>query len=241
MNKMIFIFYFIQFSLFSLFSQEYFPKSSGELIKHTFYSLSYVEDHEQAEWVHYKITPLMLKGNVKRTNYFKIDRKVSTGSANTKDYLKSGYDRGHLAPAADMKLSKLSMSESFNMSNVSPQKHSFNAGAWLKLEKLVRAWAKTSELYITTGGVLNSKYLKTIGNNNVSVPNDFYKIIYDPRNQKIIAFLMANEKLDLPIEKYIVTVDEIESLTGIDFYHQLDDELEEKMESTILKRQWFFN
>ena len=238
MNKMIFIFYFIQFSLFS---QEYFPKSDGELIKHTFYSLSYVEDHEQAEWVHYKITPLMLKGNVKRTNYFKIDRKVSTGSANTKDYLKSGYDRGHLAPAADMKLSKLSMSESFYMSNVSPQKHSFNAGAWLKLEKLVRAWAKTSELYITTGGVLNSKYLKTIGNNNVSVPEKFYKIIYDPRNQKIIAFLMANEKLDLPIEKYIVTVDEIESLTGIDFYHQLDDELEEKLESTILKRQWFFN
>ena len=238
MNKMIFIFYFIPFSLFS---QEYFPKSNGELIKHAFYSLSYAEVHEQAEWVHYKITPLMLKGNVKRTNYFKIDRKVSTGSANTKDYLKSGYDRGHLAPAADMKLSKLSMSESFYMSNVSPQKHSFNAGAWLKLEKLVRAWAKTSELYITTGGVLNSKYLKTIGNNNVSVPNDFYKIIYDPRNQKIIAFLMANEKLDLPIEKYIVTVDEIESLTGIDFYHQLDDELEEKMESTILKRQWFFN
>ena len=183
----------------------------------------------------------MLKGNVKRTNYFKIDRKVSTGSANTKDYLKSGYDRGHLAPAADMKLSKLSMSESFYMSNVSPQKHSFNAGAWLKLEKLVRAWAKISELYITTGGVLNSKYLKTIGNNNVSVPEEFYKIIYDPRNQKIIAFLMANEKLDLPIEKYIVTVDEIESLTGIDFYHQLDDVLEEKLESTILKRQWFFN
>ena len=238
MNKMIFIFYFIPFSLFS---QEYFPKSNGELIKHTFYSLSYVEDHEQAEWVHYKITPLMLKGNVKRTNYFKIDRKVSTGSANTKDYLKSGYDRGHLAPAADMKLSKLSMSESFYMSNVSPQKHSFNAGAWLKLEKLVRAWAKISELYITTGGVLNSKYLKTIGNNNVSVPEKFYKIIYDPRNQKIIAFLMANEKLDLPIEKYIVTVDEIESLTGIDFYHQLDDVLEEKLESTILKRQWFFN
>lgn len=238
MNKMIFIFYFIPFSLFS---QEYFPKSNGELIKHTFYSLSYAEDHEQAEWVHYKITPLMLKGNVKRTNYFKIDRKVSTGSANTKDYLKSGYDRGHLAPAADMKLSKLSMSESFYMSNVSPQKHSFNAGAWLKLEKLVRAWAKISELYITTGGVLNSKYLKTIGNNNVSVPEKFYKIIYDPRNQKIIAFLMANEKLDLPIEKYIVTVDEIESLTGIDFYHQLDDVLEEKLESTILKRQWFFN
>ena len=112
MNKMIFIFYFIPFSLFSLFSQEYFPKSNGELIKHTFYSLSYAEEHEQAEWVHYKLNSLMLKGDIKRTNYFKIDRKVSTGSANTKDYLKSGYDRGHLAPAADMKLSKLSMSES---------------------------------------------------------------------------------------------------------------------------------
>ncbi len=237
MNKIFFFFYFIQFSLFS---QEYFPKSDGEFVKHTFYSLSYAEDHEQAEWVHYKITPLMLKGNEKITNYFKIDREISTGSASTKDYLKSGYDRGHLAPAADMKLSKLSMSESFYMSNVSPQKHSFNAGAWLKLEKLVRAWAKSSEVFVTTGGILNSEPLKAIGINKVSVPNYFYKIIYDPKNQKMIAFLMANKKLDLPIERYVVTVDKIENLTGIDFYYQLDDELEQKMESTILKNKWIF-
>tara|TARA_B110000046_G_C12922508_1_gene367792 strand:+ start:320 stop:1027 length:708 start_codon:yes stop_codon:yes gene_type:complete len=206
------------------------PKSQGELIEHTYYSLSYAEEHEQAEWVHYKLNSTMLKGRTPRKDSFKSDKLVSTKSAALTDYNYSGYDRGHLAPAGDMKLSETSMSESFYMSNMSPQKASFNRGLWKTLENQVRLRAKKSELYITTGGVLSSADLKKIGNNNVSVPDQFYKIIYDAKNQMMFAYLMENKKLE-SLERHVATVDSIEALTGIDFYHELDDELENKLES----------
>ena len=205
------------------------PKSQGELIEHTYYSLSYAEEHEQAEWVHYKLNSTMLKGRTPRKDSFKSDKLVSTKSAALTDYNYSGYDRGHLAPAGDMKLSETSMSESFYMSNMSPQKASFNRGLWKTLENQVRLRAKKSELYITTGGVLSSADLKKIGNNNVSVPDQFYKIIYDAKNQMMFAYLMENKKLE-SLERHVATVDSIEALTGIDFYHELDDELENKLE-----------
>tara|TARA_B100000767_G_C19778143_1_gene543987 strand:- start:11171 stop:11887 length:717 start_codon:yes stop_codon:yes gene_type:complete len=206
------------------------PKSQGELLDHTYYSLSYLEDHEQAEWAHYRLNIAMLKGKIPRKNSFKSDELVSTKSATLADYKNSGYDRGHLVPAGDMKLSKKSMSESFYMSNISPQRASFNRGIWNTLENQVRLRAKRSELYVSTGGILNSKKLLRIGRNKVSVPDQFYKIIYDAKNQKMFAYLIPNKKLD-SLEKYIVTVDLIEVLTGIDFYHELDDELENKLES----------
>ena len=215
----------------SLAQIKFLPKSQGEIVKHAYYSLSYLEEHEQAEWVHYKLNIEMLKGKTPRKNSFKSDKLVSTKSAALSDYKNSDYDRGHLVPAGDMKLSKVSMSESFCMSNMSPQKASFNRGIWNTLENQVRLRAKKSELYISTGGVLNSKKLKKIGSNKVSVPDQFYKIIYDAKNQKMFAYLMPNRKLE-SLEKYVVTVDLIEALTGIDFYHQLDDDLENKLEST---------
>ena len=211
---------------------KFLPKSKGQLVEHTYYSLSYLEEHEQAEWVHYMLNDVMLKGIVPRKNSFKSDKLITTKSAVLSDYKYSGYDRGHLVPAGDMKLSKVSMSESFLMSNISPQLPSFNQGAWHRLEKRVRLKAKQSELYITTGGVLNSLDLHRIGDNKVSVPQQFYKIIYDAKNQEIFAYLMPNKKLE-SLEKYVVTVDSIEAITGIDFYPQLIDELEEIMESTL--------
>jgi len=211
---------------------KFLPESKGQLVEHTYYSLSYLEEHEQAEWVHYKLNDIMLKGIVPRKNSFKSDKLIITKSAALSDYKYSGYDKGHLVPAGDMKLSKVSMIESFLMSNISPQLPSFNQGAWHKLEKRVRLKAKQSELYITTGGVLNSVDLHRIGDNKVSVPDQFYKIIYDAKNQKMFAYLIPNKKLE-SLKKYVVTVDSIEVLTGIDFYPQLIDELEEKMESTL--------
>ena len=209
---------------------KYLPKSSGEIVKHRYYTLSYNEIHEQAEWIHYRLNPLMLKGKKKRKKNYTIDHKVSTGSANTNDYKFSGYQRGHLTPAADMKMNLISVNEAAFMSNISPQLASFNQGIWLKLENRIRSLAKKSELYITTGGVLKSDLEKIGRKNKVSVPKEFYKIIYDARNQKMFAYLMPNTKLD-SIEKYVVTVDSIESITGIDFYPQLKTELESKLES----------
>jgi endonuclease G, mitochondrial len=231
MNRII-IFFFL-FKSFYSYSQQYLPVSNCEVINHTYYTLSYSELHEQAEWVHYRLSPEMINGSFKRTNNFRQDKKVSTGSATSTDYRKSGYERGHLAPAADMKLSYNMMSESFLLSNISPQNSSFNKGGWKKLEKLVRSWASKSSLYITTGGILTDSTLNKIGRNNVAVPARFYKIIFDPNKQEVISFIMPNSKISNDLDYYIVTVDAIEEITGIDFLSELDDKIEDKIESKI--------
>jgi endonuclease G len=223
----------------SLFSQSFTPTHKGEIIKHNYFTLSYIEKHEQAEWVHYLLTKEMIEGPAKRKDNFKADPLVSTGSASPKDYVKSGYDRGHLAPAADMKIDDVSMSESFYMTNMSPQTPSFNRGGWKKIEALVRTWAKDEDVYVTVGGIL-TKDLKKIGE-GVSVPEYFYKIIFNPKNNKVIAFYTPNSKLVNSIETYVVAVDEIEKITNIDFLSDLKDDLEDEIESSVNKANWPFD
>lgn len=224
----------------------YWPQTNRqhEIIEYTNYALAYSEEHEQALWVAYELDQLKASANLfKRTNNFREDPKVATGSAALTDYKGSGFDRGHLAPAADFKFSKTAMSESFYMTNMSPQKPGFNRGIWGKLEALVRNWAIEDEkLYIVTGGVLQDS-LATIGDNNVSVPQYFYKIVLDYTlpGIKAIAFLMENESSTLPLHHFVVTIDSLESLTGIDFFPSLEDNLEEQLESTIFISEWNWN
>ena len=150
-------------------AQDLLPTSTtGQIIQHTYYTLSYSEDHEQAEWVFYQLTPALVNGTTPRIDDFRPDPLVSTGSAQLSDYRGSGYDRGHLCPAADMKLNHTAMSETFFMSNMSPQVAGFNRGVWKKLEGLVRNWAITEgRLYVVTGGVLRPSD-NSIGANRVS-------------------------------------------------------------------------
>ena len=230
----------ILFQFLGLFSQTYLPESKGEIISHSYYTLSYIEDHEQAEWVYYKLTHDMFETSVERTDNFRNDPLVSTGSSSPNDYYKSGYDRGHLAPAGDMKKNRQIMSESFYMSNISPQNPSFNRGGWKKIESLVRDWAHNGEIHVVTGGVLRNG-LNKIGNNRVSVPLYFYKIIFDSNKNKMIGFLTPNQKLASSVESYVYSVDYIESFTGIDFFPGLDDELEDRLESQKQLNQWSFN
>lgn len=235
MKKLI-IFLFIPFVSIG---QKFLPKSNGETIFHTNYILSYNEYHEQAEWVYYYLDINKLNESIERTNDFRFDNSVSTGSASLNDYKYSGYDRGHLAPAADMKLNKTTMSESFLLSNISPQNASFNRGGWKKLESQIRVWAEKNNLYVITAGVLDDN-LEKIGSNGVSVPRNFYKIIYEPIDQKMIAFLMPNIKISKPLISYVVDVDKIESITGIDFFTEIEDGLEEILESQIDTSKWDF-
>jgi len=223
-----------------LFSQEYLPKSSGEIVKHKYYTLSYNETHEQANWVHYKLNPSFLRGSTPRTNSFKPDPLVSTKSAQLSDYKGSGYDRGHLAPAADMKYNSLAMLESFYMSNMSPQNPSFNRGIWKRLESLVRGWGQKFEIYVSTAGVLGSKNLGAIGKNRVTIPSKFYKVIYAPDKNIMIGFLLSNRKQSGNLSSYAVSVDKIESITGIDFFSQLPDNIENELESKVLLKKWDF-
>ncbi len=144
------------------------------------YTLCYRESYEQAEWVAYTLTPEKLVKNTKRTGDFREDPEISTGSALPEDYRFSGYDRGHLAPAADFAYSLETMTDSFFMSNMSPQTPAFNRGGWAKLEAFVRTLAAKAEtLYIVTGPVLekNAGEYGSIGENCVSVPEFFYKAL----------------------------------------------------------------
>jgi len=240
MKSYINLFFFILF--FSCQINEYYdfkPKSDGEIIKHNFYWLSYSEEHEQPFWVFYKLTPNHVNGTIKRTNDFREDKKISTGSAQNEDYLKSGYDRGHLCPAADMKLSKLSMSETFYLSNMSPQLPEFNRKTWANLESKVREWVLIEkELYVISGPVFINN-IDTIGDNNVIVPGYFYKIIFDITDeQKMIAFLLKHEYSEKPLYSFVTTVDSIEYLTGIDFFYNLTDSIENKLESKSNYNLW---
>ncbi len=219
---------------------KYIPKSNGEVVKHSYYTLSYLENFEQAEWVYYVLTPEMLKGNATRKDNFRADLKISTGSAQLTDYTNSGFDRGHLVPAADMKVNNLAMSESFYMSNMSPQYASFNRGIWKKLETLIREWAGKEKIHITTGGILVNG-LQEIGFNEVDVPKYFYKVVYAPEKGKMMAFVLPNEKGQRTLREYVVSVDKVEELTNIDFFPQLTDEIEERLESKINLSDWVFS
>jgi len=210
------------------------------VIAHTGYSLSYSETHEQANWVAYELTNEETKKTWQRTDKFLRDPKVKTGTAYHPDYSGSGYDRGHLAPASDMGWSAAAMAESFYYSNMSPQEPGFNRGVWKRLEGLVRTWAVDYEsIFIVTGPVLTNG-LTSIGNNKVSVPKYYYKVILDYREPSIkgIGFIISNTSSSEQLQLYAVTIDSVEKLTGIDFFPLLADDQENSIESTLDIKSW---
>ena len=157
---------------------------------------------------------------VRRTDDFRRDRAVTTGSATLADYRHSGYDRGHLAPAAAMAWSQGVMSESFYLSNMSPQDPGFNRGIWRQLEARVRDWADLhGEVFVVTGPVLESE-LPTIGPSGVSVPAYYYKVVVDLRPPGVegIGFILPNGSANQSIGRYTVSIDSVEAFTGIDFF-----------------------
>ncbi len=212
----------------------------GQIVKHKYYSFQYSEKDEQALWVAYKLTPNHLVKNVKRKDNFRTDEKVNTGSATLNDYKKSGYDRGHLTPAGSMTFDETAMDESFYMSNMSPQKPRFNRGIWKKLETLIRNWVKVSDsLYVVSGPVLND-IDETIGNNKVSVPKQYYKVIlkFNDNKTQAIGFLLENKSSKAPLQSFAVPIDSIEKVTGVDFNYNLSNLVEAKLESTFDPTQW---
>lgn len=206
--------------------------------------ICYRESYEQAEWAAYCLEKSELEKNTSRANNFRPDPDIITGSASLSDYKGSGYDRGHLAPAADFSFSEKAMSESFYMSNMSPQTPGFNREIWQNLEAQVRKWADVyGKVYVVTGPVLEKKadaYDK-IGPNQVSVPEFYYKVLLvqeGSSNIKAIAFILPNKKCDNTFWDYAVTVDEVETRTGLDFYSLLDDILENRIESVSDIESW---
>ncbi|WP_445732436.1 DNA/RNA non-specific endonuclease [Mariniflexile sp.] len=216
--------------------------TTGQIVHHEGYSLSYSEPHEQAEWVAYELKKSHLLNTHFKRPYFEVDKAVKTGAADWRNYKNSGYDRGHLCPAADRTYSKFAYDETFLTSNVTPQEHAFNSGIWNTLEQKVRYWAsKYDGVFVVTGGILKGN-MKTIGNEKVAVPNQFYKVLMDANSGKVkmIAFLMPHENSSKPLYEFVVSVDSIEKLTGIDFFPQLEDALENKLEASSSYKDWSF-
>ncbi|AQG79013.1 DNA/RNA non-specific endonuclease [Spirosoma montaniterrae] len=221
-------------------------KAEGTLVEHEGYTLHYRDEYKVADWVAYPLLAIELSGDAERDReQFRPDPLVRNGTALTSDYTRSGYDRGHLAPAGDFKYSQRMMSETFYMSNISPQVPQFNRGIWRELEELVRAWARRDNgLYVVTGAVLKPG-LETIGRTTeVSVPEQFYKVILycNKPDIRMIGFLLRNEPSDASLRTFVVPVDQIERLTGIDFFPKLPDNLERDLESRnrdAMVADWF--
>jgi len=220
-------------------------KNSGKrfIIKHNYYTLQYDEETEQPDWVSYTVTKdMILSGHVKRTDDFRVDPWVPTGSATPQDYYKSGYDKGHLCPAGDMAFSKEAMSETFYMSNMSPQKPEFNRGGWKRLEEKERKWAvEDGSISIVDGPIFyRDRKHEEIGVNKVDVPDAYFKVILDNEEQdiKAIGFIMPNSKITKPLEDYAVSVDQVEKVTGLEFYPNLPKERASIIESKADYNKW---
>jgi endonuclease G, mitochondrial len=212
------------------------------LLKYTGFTISYNEENEEPAWVAYILTRTEVQsGNVVRSENFRPDKNVSTGSATLKDYSGSGYDRGHMAPAADMKWSKEAMSESFLMSNMSPQDQRFNRGIWGRLEAKVRDWAVSNDSLLVISGPVLRGIKKHIGANNIGVPEYYFKVIADisAPTYKVIAFVLKNKSGTGDILNYAVTIDSVERITGYDFFPKMKDQaMKERMEKTINTSAW---
>ena len=224
-------------------ARTFLPSASGQVIHHTYYTLSYNEKNEQAQWVAYVMDRKMLNvPNLPRYNYFDPDYQVTTRSAFHRDYNSSGYTRGHLVPAGDMAFDTLAMRETFLMSNISPQLRAFNNGIWKELEENVRDWTyKAESLYIISGPIFTG-YRKTIGRENkIAVPDAFFKVLldYTDPERKAIAFILPHEMSERRLQEFMVSVDEVERVTGIDFFNEMiNDVEEEKLESQFDKTKW---
>lgn len=201
-------------------------------ITYSYFSISYSEPHEQADWVCYRLTEKMITGYAERKDNFRIDSKVTTGSSVTSDYKNSGYDRGHLAPAADFKFSQKAMDESFLMSNISPQVPGFNRGIWKELEELIRSWATIyGKIDVVTGPIFKDN-LGVIGNNQVVIPGYFYKAIVRQEKGKYegIAFVLPNSESNESLKYYVLSIDNLEYAAGINFYAKLNNSFESKVD-----------
>jgi endonuclease G len=216
--------------------------TTDTILSYIGFHLAYNEQYEQAAWVAYVLTREEIEsGTIERTDNFRPDTSIATGSATLADYRGSGFDRGHLAPAGDMKWDQLAMSQSFLMSNMSPQLPAFNRGIWRRLETEVRNWAMEKDsLYVITGPLF-SPADSLIGENGVGIPGHYFKVLVDlsPPDHAMIAFLLPNSGSSEELMHFAISVDSLEQLSAYDFFAGApDQEVIEWLEGRIEPGNW---
>ena len=212
-----------------------------QILQRMGYTVSYNKDTRLPNWVAWHLTADRLVGSAKRPQKaFHEDMDVAEPRATDWDYYNSRYDRGHMCPAGDNKWSKVAMLESFLFTNICPQNGNLNRGDWNELENMCRKWAKEyGDIYVVCGPILYSGKHKTIGKNKVVVPEAFFKVVLCTANTpKAIGFIYKNAAGNRPKGDYVNTVDEVERITGIDFFPALPDKMENKIEAVANTGDW---
>lgn len=221
-----------------------FRHDSGEkILQREGYTVSYNKTTRQPNWVAWHLTADHVDGPYKRKGVsFREDEEVAEPRATNADYTSSGYDRGHMCPSGDCRWSKIAQQESFLFTNVCPQVHGLNAGDWNEMEQQCRTWAERyGDLYIVCGPVLFGKSRhKTIGRNKVVVPEAFFKVVLRAGNDTAaIGFIYRNQSGNRPKGDYVNSIDEVERITGYDFFPQLPDRVERRVEAEADIDAWW--
>jgi endonuclease G len=218
------------------------PSDRGALLCRSGFALSHDEEKKAPVWVAQRMTPERLVSRVQRSNRFVPDPELPKGKrAELEDYRGSGYDRGHMAPAADMRWSAQAMEESFYLSNMAPQVGpGMNRGIWSEIESSIRAWvAQRGELFIYTGPIFETAKVAKIGPNQVAVPTHFYKVVFDPIRVETIAFVVPNSPHpNRRIDEFITSVRDIEQRTGLNFLNRINPAVQALIEESVAASLW---
>lgn len=209
-------------------------------IAYTGFNVSFNPAHHLPNYVTWELTAEESAGSIPRDSKFRTDTDI-LGCPTDYDYRRSGYDRGHMAPAADMKWDDQAMADCHFFTNICPQSHALNGGRWSSLEKKCREWVmRDSALTIICGPILSDRPLGTIGKTGVTVPARFFKVVLAQyaNPPRAIGFIMTNATVPDGLEALAVSVDEVEAATGFDFFSALPDDIEEMVESTANFRVW---
>jgi endonuclease G len=231
-------------SAISLSAQQYelpSPMPREQQVKHTGFTLSYNEGYELPSWVAYQLTPEQAKATGSIKEKFAEDAMVTTGSVSVKNYKDAGFIMGQMVPVEDMLNLPKAAEETFLTSNTAPQKPTFNKNVWRKTEQLIREWAKEGyTLYVVAGPVITDAPFGSFGSDKISIPLRYYKAVLDVNGERAIGFVMSSNVASGAPKTFAVSIDELEKITGIDFFPALTDDIENKIEASKDFTKWNF-
>lgn len=213
---------------------------SSQILVRKGYTTSYNKDTKNPNWVAWHLTAEHADGPYERSNDFYEDEEVEAPRATLADYRRSGWSRGHMCPAGDNKWDEVAMHESFSLINICPQDTRLNSGLWNSIEMNCRTWARRyGDIYIVCGPVYLNREHETIGDNRVVVPEAFFKVVLCLNGTpKAFGIVVRNNSGQKKRDLYYNSVDEVERITGIDFFHNLPDDIENEVEATANIEEW---